>query len=147
MPFTSTLGSSQVFEGTMLQVGTAGSAGSFVTIANVEDLNIPIKSDKVDVTNVGDHWHRRRPTLNDMGNITFKVFYIMLEPTHDNVSGGLIFMLDNQVLADWLVTFSNMGATTYAFPAYVTSFSISSKTGDVWHAATELSNDGAPTLG
>lgn len=146
-PFTSPLGSSLVFEGTALEVGIAGSPGSFVQIANVEDLNIPIKSDKVDVTNVGDHWHRRRPTLNDMGTITFKTFYQPADTTHDNVSGGLLYMQINQVLADWQVVLVDTAATTHAFPAYVTSSALTAKVGDVWHMANELSNDGPPTIG
>src|SRR5690349_19053904 len=103
MGFTSSLGSAQVFEQTELQFGTAGSAPSFVTVANVENITLPLKEILVEVTNVGDHWVRRRPTVNDMGTIAFGVFYVPLEPTHDNVSGGMLYMLINQVLSDWQV--------------------------------------------
>ena len=149
MPFTSALGSSQVFEQTAIQVGTAGSAPSFVTIANVSTLTLPLKEDIVDVTNVGDHWHRRRPTLNDMGTINFHVYYVPLEPTHDNVTGGLLYMLINQVLKDWQVITPavSTGTVTHAFPAYVSAFAITSKVADVYHANADLANDGAPTIG
>lgn len=147
MPFTSALGSSLVFEGTEIQVGTAGSPGSFVTIANISSFAMPLKEDLVDVTNVGDHWHRRRPTLNDMGTIAMNVFYIPAEPTHDNVAGGMLYMLINQILADWQVIMPDTDETTHAFPAYVSSFGINSKVGDVWHADAQLANDGEPTIG
>lgn len=149
MPFTSTLGSSLVFEGTEIQVGTAGSPGSFQTIANIDSYSEPVVSKIVEVTNVGDHWVRRRPTINDMGKIAFGVFWIPQEPTHENVAGGLRYMLINQILADWQIIYPDnimSPVSQDSFPAYVTSFSISAKVGDVWKAAAELSNDGAPTL-
>jgi hypothetical protein len=149
MPFTSTLGSAQVFEQTEIQVGTAGSAGSFQTIANIETLSLPLKEILVEVTNVGDHWVRRRPTVNDMGTIALGVFYVPLEPTHDNVSGGMLYMLINQVLADWQVVTPvvSTGSVTHEFPAYVSDFAITAKVKDVYHAAAQLANDGAPTIG
>jgi hypothetical protein len=149
MPFTSTLGSSLSVEGLELQVGTAGSPGSFITIANVDNFSEPVIEKLVEVTNVGDHWIRRRPTLNDMGKIAFQIFWIPQEPTHENVSGGLRYMLVNQVLADWQVLYPD-GITSPtsmdSFPAYVSSFAITGKTGDVFRAACDLANDGAPTL-
>ena len=29
-----------------------------------------------------DQWHRKIPTLNDMGKITCKIFWVMEEETH-----------------------------------------------------------------
>lgn len=148
MAFTSPFGSSMVFEGTGIEVGTAGSPSSFVQIANIESFSEPVVSRTVEVTNVGDHWARRRPTLNDMGKIGGGIFWQAQDVTQNNTAGGLRYMLINQVLADWLVTFPDgaMSPSTDAFPAYVTSFAISAKVGDVWKAAWELSNDGEPTL-
>jgi hypothetical protein len=120
-----------------------------VTIANVDSFSEPVMSRIVEVTNVGDSWARRRPTLNDMGKISFGIFWIPQEPTHENVAGGLRYMLVNNVLADWQVTYPD-GITSPtsidAFPAYVTNFALTAKVADVYRAACDLSNDGAPTL-
>ncbi len=149
MPFTSTFGSSMVFEGTAIEVGTAGSPGSFVQVANIESFSEPVMSRIVEVTNVGDHWARRRPTLNDMGKIGGGIFWQAQDTTQNNTTPfGLRYMLINQILADWMITFPDgaMTPSVDSFPAYTTSFAITSKVGDVWHAAWELANDGAPTL-
>ena len=148
MPIPTTASSLSV-EGLLLQVSPTGSPGSFQTIANVDSYSEPVVSRMVEVTNVGDHWARRRPTLNDMGKITFGVFWIPQNATHVNLSGGLRYMLINQILADWQVVYPDGIVTPVSqdsFPAYVTSFAITAKVGDVFKAACELANDGQPTL-
>lgn len=150
MPTTSVLGSATAVEGLLIQVGDGASPQVFTTIANVTDFSEPVKADTVEVTNVGDHWKRRITTLLDMGSISFNIFWMMLDATQDNVgtgpAGGLRYLMINSILADWQVVYPDGSQSTDAFAAYVVSFSITGKTGDVFRAAITLANDGSPTL-
>lgn len=152
MAITSAIGPAQQVRGTLLQVGNGGSPETMQTIANATDVSLPIMTDTVDVTNVGDLWKRHIPTLNDMGKIAFKVFWIMEEPTHRNsvnsgVAGaGLRYLMVNQLLRDFQFVYPDGNSSTDAFPAYVTSFAITGKTGNVYEASVELTNSGAPSL-
>jgi hypothetical protein len=145
MPSTSPLGAQLGVEGLLLQMGI-GSPVVYTTIANVEDLDLPTTAKIVETTNVGDAWVRRFPTLFDMGKITFKIFWIPTETTHENLAGGLRYLLLNKILTTFKVVYPDTGASTDTFPAFVTDFHITGKVGDVFHAAIELSNNGAPTL-
>ncbi len=146
MPSTSLIAEAQQVAGLLLQVGNGSSPESFQTIANVQDIDLPIVAEVQDVTNVADLWRRRRPTLLDMGKIGFKVWWVMTEPTHDNSSTGLRYMLINKIKKDWQVTYPDGNSSTDSFPAYVTSFHITGKVGSHFEAAIELSNSGAPSL-
>lgn len=150
MPSTSILGSATAVEGLLIQVGDGASPQVFTTVANVTDFSEPVKADTVEVTNVGDHWKRRITTLLDMGSISFNIFWMMLDSTQDNVgtgpAGGLRYLMINSVLADWQVVYPDGSDSTDSFAAYVVSFAITGKTGDVFRAAITLANDGAPTL-
>jgi hypothetical protein len=152
MPITSTIGPAQQVRGTLLQVGNAASPETMQTIANATDLSLPVVTATVDVTNVGDLWRRHIPTLNDMGKITFKVFWIMEEPTHRNslnggtVGAGLRYLMINQLLRDFQFVYPDGNNATDAFPAYVTGFAITGKTGGVYEAMVDLTNSGAPQL-
>lgn len=138
--------------GTLLQVGNGSSPETMQTIANATDLTLPVMSEKVDVTALCDLWRRRIPTLNDMGTIAFKIFWVMEEPTHRNslngglVGAGLRYLLINQLLRDYQFVYPDGNNSTDAFPAYCTSFSITGAVGGVYTAAIELSNSGAPSL-
>lgn len=149
---TSALGSNLPVSGLLLQVGTGGSPETMYTIANATDLTIPVIADVVDVTNLGDTFHRRAATLGDMGKIAFKIFWIPEEPTHRNsingggVPAGLRYLLINRLKRDYQFVYPDGNQSTDAFPAYVTMFSISAKVGGVFEASIELSNDGQPQL-
>jgi hypothetical protein len=152
MPITSAIGAATPVKGLLLQVGNAGSPETMNTIANATDVVVPVTATTVEVTNVGDSWRRRIPTLYDMGKIAFKIFWMMEEPTHRNslgggvVGAGLRYLLVNGLLRDYQLVYSDGNLSTDAFPAYVTGFSITGKTGGVWEASIELSNSGAPSL-
>lgn len=152
MAIVSPIGPAIAVEGLLLQVGNAGSPETMQTIANATDLSLPIMTSTVDVTNVGDSWRRRIPTLHDMGKITFKIFWVMEEVTHRNsVNGGIVgaglrYLLVNSLVRDYAFVYPDGNGSTDAFPAYVTSFAITGKTGGVFEATIELSNSGAPSL-
>jgi hypothetical protein len=127
-----------------------GSPAGYVTILNASDVTLPAKANIVETTNFGDAWVRRFPTLLDMGNITFKVFFIPTEPTHDNATSstasGLRYLMLNKVLSNFKLLYPDTGASSDTFPAYVTEVSITGKVNGVFEGSITLSNSGPPTL-
>jgi hypothetical protein len=147
MPSTSVLGPGVSTSGLVLSVSNASSPESFVAIANATDLKLPALAETVDVTNFGDTWRRRIPTLLDMGKISFKVFWEMEDSSHNNSTPyGLRYLLLNRVVRDWLIGYPDGHGSTDSFPAYVTSFEITAAIGKVFEAQIELSNSGSPSL-
>jgi hypothetical protein len=148
MPSTSTFGAQLGTQGVLIQANIGSPAG-FATIANATDWAMPMKSNTVETTNFGDAWIRRFPTLLDMGNITFKVYFIPLEPTHNNTiastTTGLRYLLINKILTTFKIVYPDGSNTSDVFPAYVTDMAIDGKVGDVFHGSITLSNNGAPT--
>lgn len=147
---TSPLGAQQTVAGLLLQAGNGSSPETMNTIANVDDFALPLTAKTVETTNVGDTWVRRVATLLDMGKISFTIFWVMEEATHRNsaASGvkGLRYMFYQRVLADFQAVYPDGNTSTDAWPAYVTAFNTTGKTGDVFKAAIDLSNSGAPSL-
>jgi hypothetical protein len=156
MSATSIFGHGIAVEGMLLQMDNGASPDSFVTIANVTDISIPVIADVVDVTNVGDNWRSRIPTLHDMGKIAFSIFWQMEDPTHNNAVGGgsipsgLRYNLINNQLRNYQLMYYNLTTGLFvgvdAWPGYVTSFAITGKTGSVWMAKIEIVNSAAPSL-
>lgn len=138
--------------GTLLQVGNSSSPETMNTICNASDLTLPVMAEVVDVTNLGDLWRRRIPSLLDMGTIAFKVYWVMEEATHRNsinggsVGAGLRYLLVRQLLRDFQFVYPDGNSSTDAFPAYTTSFAITGAVGGVYTADVNLSNSGAPSL-
>lgn len=157
MPSTSAIAAAIAVEGLLLQVGNGASPESYSTICNVSDITIPLKADTVDVTNVGDQWHRRIATLLDMGTIKFKIFWVMREPSHQDliVSGirGIRYLMTGgngttgkPILANWQAVYPDGNQSVDNFAAYVTAFSITGKVGGVFEAEIDLANNGTPIL-
>lgn len=139
--------------GLLLAVSNVGtSPDAFFTIANVTDLTVPMKATEVMVTNVSDTWVRRVPTLLDLGKISFKVFWVMEEPTHRNnvgssgVAEGLIYMFVNKVLRNWQTIYPDGNNSTDAWSGYVTGGSKTAKVGSVLEMSIELGTTGTPSL-
>lgn len=152
MPCTSLIAPAVGTRGTLIQVGNNSSPETMQTIANATDLTVPITAEVVDVTALCDLWRRRIPTLLDMGTIAFTIFWVMEEPTHRNsvnggtVGAGIRYLLVNQLLRDYQIVYPDGNSSTDAFPAYVTSFSITGAVAGVYTASINLSNSGAPSL-
>ncbi len=149
---TSPIASAIAVTGLLLQVGNSSSPETMNTIANCTDVSLPVIAEKADVTNVGDAWRRRFPTLLDMGSITFKVYWVMEEVTHrDSANGGTVgaglrYLLVNRLKRDYQLVYPDGNSSTDAFAAYVTGFAITAKVGGVFEANVELANDNAPSL-
>lgn len=146
MPSTSILGPGLTTAGLLLQIGSTASPPAFATIANTSEMKMPTKSEVVDVTNFGDNWRRRIPTLLDMGKITFKIYWIPTEATYANTGNGLRWVLIHQALRTWNFAYPDGLGSVDSFPAYVTAFEITASIGKVFEANIELDNSGPPTL-
>ncbi|HET9304877.1 MAG TPA: discoidin domain-containing protein [Candidatus Sulfotelmatobacter sp.] len=131
--------------GMLLQVDNG--SGTFYTVANTTDFKIPSMAELVDVSEFGDLWRRRVPTLLDMGKITFKIFWVMEDSSHNNSSAvGLRYLMLNLIKRTWRVVYPDGLGSIDSFPAYVTNFEITGATGKVFEGSIELSNSGSPTL-
>jgi predicted secreted protein len=150
MASTSPIAAAIAVEGLLLQMGNGASPEVFTTVANVTDFTMPVTADTVEVTNVGDAWKRRIPTLLDMGKVKFKIYWVMTETTHraavTTAIRGLRYILLNSLLTSWKIIYPDGLTSTDYFAAFVTSFSITGKTGGVFEAEIELSNDNNPIL-
>ncbi len=156
MPSTSPIAASLPVAGLTISVSTSGSPESFSVIANVQDYAQAMKSTVVMVTNVGDNYVRRQPTLIDPGVPTFKVFWIPEETSHRNSAGGgsvaagLRYLMLQKLLRDWQIGYpadANGNTATDAFKAFVTDFAITAKVGGVFEAQITLGiSDQAPSF-
>jgi hypothetical protein len=147
---TSAIAAALAVEGFVLQIGV-GSPVSYSSVANIQDWNEPNKSDVVDITNVGDAYKRRIPTLLDIGVCKAKLFWVPTEPSHQNAINGVIkglrYLWINQILTAFQVVYPNLGQSVDRFQCYVTSFMVTGKVGGVFEAEIEFTpNDGNPTL-
>jgi hypothetical protein len=146
MPSTSTLGPGVPVSGSILNIGNGMSPDTWTQIANASEFKMPVINETVDVTNFGDFFRRKIATLADMGKITFKVFWEMTEPTHENVAGGLRYMLVQKLVRDYQMVYNNGFGSNDIWPAYITGFQVTGSIGKVWEADIEQVNSGSPTL-
>ena len=148
------MGASLPITGLTLSIGTAGSPDSLSIVANQEEYNQAMKSTVVMVTNVGDQFVRRQPTIVDPGEPIFKVFWIPEETSHRNspdagtVTAGLRYLLIKRLLRQIEVSYpADLNGNTPAdsFLAFVTSFGITGKVAGLFEANTTLGiSDQAP---
>jgi len=146
MPTTSTLGPALQTVGLTLGVSSTDSPASFTTVANVSEISSPTMAEKVDVTNLGDTWRRRIPTLLDMGEVTLKLFWIPTDTTQANSSAGLRYLMLQKSHRYFQLSYPDGLSSADVIPGYVTGYKISGKVGGVFEAEITLSNSGAPTL-
>lgn len=144
IPSTSGVAPAIAVQGFQLQAGNGASPEVFTTVCNVSDFTLPGKADVVDVTNVGNLWRQRIPTLLDLGEIKFKIFWVMEEATHENaVSGnvrGLRYLWINRIGCNWKAIYQDANSSTDYFYAYVTGWNETGKVGDTFTAEVTLSN-------
>lgn len=139
-------------EGVLFNMDNGQSPDAFTTVTNISQISLPTIAMTVDVTNVGDAWTRRFPTLHDMGKIALKLFWQMTDITQTNSPSigtgpsGLRWNLINNALRIFNVDYNDGFNSQDVFPAYTTSFAVTGQVGKVWEASIELSNSGAPTL-
>lgn len=141
---TSQISAALGFQGLEICIGATGSPETFTIVSNVEDYTQAMKNTVVMVTNAGDNFVRRFPTVTDPGEPTFKIFWIPLEPSHrnspesgGNIAAGLRYLCINKVLTDVQTRYpadANGDVATDAFKAYITSFQVTGKVAGVFEA-------------
>ena len=153
---TSALGASIPVEGLLLQVSNAASSpNSFFVVANITEFAFPLGAKTVDQTNVTMQWESMIPTLKTYGKVSFKVNWVMEEPTHMNALGGgatasglrALYLANPPALRQWLISYPEAGNPEDAFMAYVTGFAITGKVAGIFEATIELTvNDQSPGI-
>lgn len=156
MASTSPIAASLPVTGFTLSIGTAGSPDTLNVVANAQGYNQAMKSTVVMVTNVGDQFVRRQPTIVDPGEPTFSIFWIPLEVSHRNsadngtVTAGLRYLMIQRLLRQWVAHFPpdpNGNAPSDSYLAFTTSFAIVGKVAGVFEAAiTGGISDQAPSF-
>jgi len=156
MSSTSPIAASLPIAGVTISIGTAGSPDTVSVVANVQDYNQAMKSTVVMVTNVGDTYVRRQPTLIDPGAPSFKIFWVPEETSHRNspdngtVAAGLRYLMIHKLLRQVVINYPadpNGNAPADSFEAFVTDFAITGKVGSVFEAQITLGiNDQAPSF-
>lgn len=154
MPSTSPIAASLPVAGVTLTVFTAGSPTTPSIVANVQDYAQAMKSTIVNVTNVGDTYMRRQPTVIDPGQPTFKIFWIPEEVSHRNaadaglVAAGLRYLMIKKLLRQFEINYPadpNNNTPSDSFLAFVTDFGITGKVAGVFEAQITLGiNDQNP---
>lgn len=127
---------------TLLQFGDAGSPETFVTVANVGDIDGPsMTTESVDVTShsTGQPWRQFFPTLHNPGDCPFPLFWVPNDVAHTTLLG----IWDARTVGDWrIVCPSGAGAKTYNFTAFIQDWKASFKVGDVIRAMVTLKISG-----
>jgi predicted secreted protein len=134
--------------GTLLKIGDGGTPETFTTIAEVQNISGPgLKMETVDVTSHSSTgaWRQKVATLLDAGDVTFDVLFSPTAPTHSQTS-GLLRDMKNRTARNFTLTFPNVGATVWTFPAYVTGFEPGEPVDGALTASVTLTISGAPTL-
>lgn len=156
MSSTSPIAASLPVAGVTISIGTAGSPDALSVVANVDNYSQAMKSTVVMVTNVGDNFVRRQPTLIDPGAPSFTIYWIPEETSHrnspdnGNVAAGLRYLMIKKLLRQVTINYPadpNGNAPSDSFLAFVTDFGITGKTGDVFRATITLGiNDQNPSF-
>jgi predicted secreted protein len=118
-------------------------------VAEVTKIEPPaLKLDTVDVTSHGSTggWKEFVGTLKDGGQMVIDINYVPTAATHKNSSGGLIFLLANGTLQAFSLVFSDVGATTWTFSAFVVDFKASAPVDGKLSAVVTFKLSGQPTL-
>lgn len=132
---------------TLLQYGNGASPEVFTTIPNMGSISgPPIARVVQDVTShsAAVPWRERFPTLLDGGDITFDIFYIPNDATHQAVLALLLNVASP--IVDWRLTFPNSIAVTgnvnFFFTGFLSKMTFVEKVDDVIRASCTLAVTG-----
>jgi len=132
--------------GTLLKLGDgAGTAEEFTTIAEVGDIDGPSDSvDTIEVTSHSSPSARKEfiAGLIDSGEISFPIFFVPDDATHDATT-GLQYYKNARKVANFEMEFPD--ATQVAFSALVTKFGMKAPIADALSAEVTLKITGEMT--
>ncbi len=135
--------------GTLLKIGDAATpTENFTAVAEVVNITGPnLSMDPIEVTHQGSAggWKEFIGGLLDGGEVTCDINYIPTETTQ-NATAGLINDMENKTVRNFKLVFSDIGNSTWAFPALVTGFEPSAPVEDKLAVTVTLKVSGQPTL-
>lgn len=131
--------------GTLLKLGngTAGTSGTYTTIAEVGDIDGPADSvDTIEVTSHSSPQARKEfiASLIDSGEISFPMWFVPDDATHD-ADTGLQYYKNLRIAANFKMVFPD--ATQVMFSALVTKFGMKAPVSGVLSADVTLKITGA----
>ena len=134
--------------GTFLKIGDGAVAEAFTTIAEVRDISGP--SLALDTEEVTSHdspggWEEFVATILRSGEVSFDLNFLPTNATQ-SYAAGLIADMVAKTKRNFQLIFTNVGATTWAFAAYVTAFEPSAPVAGALTASASLKITGQPTL-
>lgn len=132
--------------GTLMQVSTAGSAGSYQTIAEVGDITGPsLKAQMEDVTNHSSAggYEEKIPTTLSLGQIKFPINFIPTDASH-SYSAGLVKKWNDKTLTYFNLVFPD--TTNWEFTGYVEQIDFKAPVKGKLSADVTITPTGQPTL-
>lgn len=135
--------------GTLLKIGDGATPTEvFTSIAEVKEIGGPsLELETVDVTSHTSPggWREFVGTLLNGGEVELTLNFVPTEGTHDN-STGLLADMTARTRRNFQMVFPDVGATTWAFTAFVTGFEPSAAVDGSLDAEVTLQVTGQPTL-
>ena len=135
--------------GTLLRIGDGVTPiENFTTVTEVVEISGPnLSLNTADATSHDSPggWRERIATILDNEEITFSINYIPTDATHD-AGTGLIADMVARTLRNFEVIFPDVGTTTWAFSAFITSFQPTEPHDNKLSADVTLTPSGQPTL-
>lgn len=131
--------------GTLLKIGSGGTAETFTTIAEVGDIDGPSMSvDTIEMTSHSSPNARKEfvASLIDSGEISFPINFIPTHATHDDVTGIQKIMNDRDTW-NFQMLFPDTSVVTFA--AIVTAFGVKAPVADKLSADVSLKISGVWT--
>jgi len=133
--------------GTLLKMsnGLTGTAEIFTTIAEVGDIDGPSMSvDTIEVTSHSSPSARKEfiASLIDSGELSFPIWFVTDDPTHDETT-GLQKIMNDRVVRNFKIVYPDAASVTFA--ALVTKFGVKSPVAGVQSADVTLKISGVWT--
>lgn len=132
--------------GTLLKMHDG--AATYTTVLEVADLSGPsMSADSIEYTNHDSPSKYREfgAGLVDAGEISFTVNWQPAAATH-GYSAGLLYVFSNRLTRLWRLIFTDSGATTYQFYAFITGLDIKTPFDDKVSADLTIKLTGLPTF-
>lgn len=135
--------------GTLLKIGDGASPEVFTTVAEVREVPVPgLEGATIDVTTHESPGGIREHIANipDLSDLSFDIFYIPSNATHDE-NTGLLKKTLTRAKTNFKVVYNTSSPKVCSFSAYVTRFSPRAPVDNVWSANVRLKVATLPTWG
>lgn len=111
--------------GTLLKMGALGGGGPYTSIAEVVDISGPSFTQAThEAPSQGTTWMKKVAGIVTAGQVSFGLNFIPKEYTHDDAT-GLLSLMGQQQVTGWQLVYNDAGAgtsSTWTFDAYMVGF-------------------------